>query len=82
MHLQLITPEKILFEGEAAYVQIPGADGEFGVLPGHAPVISTLREGVIAIELSDGEKKEFPVTSGVAEVTPERCTLLVEASPA
>ena len=82
MKTQLITPEKILFEGEAAYVQVPGAEGEFGVLPGHAPTISTLKEGVIAVDLAGGEHKEFPVSSGVAEVTPERVTLLVEVSPA
>lgn len=78
MQVQLITPEKILFEGAASYVQVPGALGEFGVFPGHEPLISTLSPGMVAIELSNGEKREFPVASGVAEVLPERVTLLVE----
>lgn len=78
MKVQLITPERILFEGDAAYVQVCGSQGEFGVLPNHAPFISTLKEGNIAIDLSSGEKKEFHVISGVAEVLPERVTLLVE----
>jgi F-type H+-transporting ATPase subunit epsilon len=77
MHLQLITPEKILFEGAIAQVQVPGSEGEFGVLPGHAPTIATLKEGTVGVELASGEKKEFVIAGGVAEVTPERLTLLV-----
>ncbi len=80
MHLQLITPEKILFEGEATYIGIPGTEGDFGVLDGHAPTISTLKEGVVTVDLAGGEHKEFPILRGVAEVVPERCTLLVEAA--
>jgi F-type H+-transporting ATPase subunit epsilon len=80
MHLQLITPEKILFEGEAAYIGIPGTEGDFGVLDGHAPTISTLKEGVVSVDLISGEHKEFSVLRGVAEVIPERCTLLVEVA--
>jgi F-type H+-transporting ATPase subunit epsilon len=80
MQVKLITPEKILFEGEASYVQVCGSQGEFGVLPNHAPLISTLKEGNIAIDLKNGEKKEFHVTGGVAEVLPEQVTLLVETA--
>ena len=80
MKVQLITPEKILFEDDAAYVQVCGSQGEFGVLPNHAPFISTLKEGNITIDLVGGEKKEFHVVSGVAEVLPERVTLLVETA--
>ncbi len=78
MNVQLITPEKILFEGAANYVQVCGSQGEFGVLPNHAPMVSTLKEGVIGVELATGEKREFNVKSGVAEVSAERVTLLVE----
>ena len=78
MQVQLITPEKILFEGEAAYVQVPGAEGEFGVLPGHMNFVSTLKEGTVEVDVAGGEKKSFPVKGGVAEISPERCTLLVE----
>jgi F-type H+-transporting ATPase subunit epsilon len=77
MQVQLISPEKTLFEGVANYVQIPGILGEFGVLPNHAPFISTLKEGTVAIDLAGGEKKEFPVTGGVAEVQAQRVTILV-----
>lgn len=78
MKAQLITPEKILFEGEIRGVQVPGTEGDFGVLPGHAPFVSTIREGVIEIEAADGEKQNFPVVSGVAEVVPDHIRLLVE----
>ncbi len=78
MKCQLITPEKTLFDGEADYIAIPGAEGEFGVMDGHAPVIATLKEGAVIVELAGGDKKEFVISGGVAEVVPERCTLLVE----
>lgn len=78
MQVQLISPEKTLFEGSATYVQIPGVMGEFGVLPNHAPFISTLKEGTVAVELTGGDKKEFPVSGGVAEVQAEKVTILVE----
>ncbi len=80
MKLQLITPEKIFFEGEIVQAQIPGALGEFGVLPGHAPFISILREGVVTIDLVSGGSKKISVTDGVAEVTPERCIVLVDSA--
>ncbi len=80
MELKIITPEKVLFAGDASMVTVPGADGEFGVLPGHSPVISTLRPGEIVIDLEGGEQKRIPVEGGVAEVTPERVTLLIEAA--
>ncbi len=77
MLLNIITPEKILFEGDAAYVQVCGTMGEFGVLPNHAPLVSSLKAGVIGVDLVGGERKEFVVESGVAEVLPDRVTLLV-----
>ena len=80
MQLQLITPEKILFEGDASYVAVPGTLGDFGVLLGHEPFISTLRPGVVGVDLATGEKKEFSVESGIAEITPEKCVLLVETA--
>lgn len=80
MHLQVITPEKIVLEDEARYVSAPGTLGDFGVLPGHEPFVSTLKPGTVIIELTSGERKEFPVTGGIAEITPDKCTLLVDAA--
>jgi F-type H+-transporting ATPase subunit epsilon len=79
MKVQLITPEKIMFEGDASMVTAPGAEGDFGVLPGHMNLISTLKPGIISIEPSAGEKREVPITGGIAEITPDRATFLIEA---
>ncbi len=78
MHLQLITPERVLFEGEAYMVTAPGVEGDFGVLDGHMPFISTLRPGVIIVDLADGQTHRFTVAGGVAEVVPDRVTILAE----
>ncbi len=78
MHLQLITPEKILFSGEVELATIPGTEGDFGVMTGHAPFISTLREGTITLALPGGEQRTVAVKGGIAEIVPERGTLLIE----
>ena len=57
---------------------MPGAEGDFGVLPGHSPLISTLRTGVITVYEKDKVKKRLFVSGGFAEVTPERCTVLAD----
>ena len=80
MKLQLITPEKIFFEGEVAQVNIPGTEGDFGVLPGHAAFVSTIREGEIVIDLASGETRRVSVTGGIAEVTPEKCVVLADSA--
>lgn len=78
MQLQIITPEKTLFAGDAAMVTVPGTDGEFGVLPGHSHVISTLEKGEVVIDFEGSEQKRIAIASGVAEVTPEKVVLLVQ----
>jgi len=74
----LVMPERELASTEADMVIVPGGDGDFGVLPGHIPMISTVRPGVI--EVQDGGKTtaRFMVAGGFAEVTRERCTVLAE----
>lgn len=79
MMVQFITPEKIFFSGEALMVIVPGMLGEFGVLPGHAPFISTLKPGIVRIDMG-GEQKRVAVLSGIAEVSPERVTILAESA--
>lgn len=78
MDVQLITPETTVFSGTAASVGVPGIMGDFGVLPGHAPFISTIRPGIITIESEAGVRK-LAVKGGIAEVTPERCRLLTQS---
>lgn len=78
MHLSIITPEKILFSAEAEMVVVPGTLGVFGVLPGHAPFVSTIRPGVIVIDTAENAQRKVAIVSGIAEVVPEHCTILAE----
>lgn len=77
MKLDIITPEQILYSADATQVQIPGTLGDFGVLPGHAPFISTLRPGVVQVD-ADGGSRRIAVTGGLAEANPDACTILAE----
>lgn len=74
----LVSPEKLLLSEEVEMVVVPGAEGDFGVLIGHAPLISALRPGVIATYTGTKVKKRIFVAGGFAEVTGERCTVLAE----
>ncbi len=80
-NFELVTPERLLLSGAAEQVLVPGAEGDFTVLPGHAPVISTLRPGIIEITLADGKQRVF-VKKGVAEADPERLTVLAQTAVA
>lgn len=76
--LDIVSPERVIYSGSVYAVQVPGAEGDFGVLPGHAPLMSVVRAGVIRIEGGFDGKREFYVTSGYAEVNAESCTILSE----
>lgn len=76
INTEIVTPEALLFSEEAKIVVIPGEEGEFGVLEKHAPLISTVKTGVLIVETVSGEKKEIFLSGGFAEVTPDRCTIL------
>jgi F-type H+-transporting ATPase subunit epsilon len=78
---ELVTPERLLLSEPAEQVVVPGSEGDFAVLAGHAPVISTLRPGVIEISLPQGRKRIF-VKKGVAEADPERLTVLAQTAVA
>lgn len=69
MRLEVITPDKKLFEGEVDAVTFPGIDGSFQVLKGHAPIISSLKEGKIKVNLSN-EEKDMDMLSGEIENDP------------
>jgi F-type H+-transporting ATPase subunit epsilon len=75
---ELVSPERLLLSEPARLVVIPGEDGDFGVLPGHSPFVSTLRPGTIAIFKDGKVERRIFVAGGFAEVTPERCTVLAE----
>ena len=74
---ELVSPERVLLSIDADQVVVPGSDGEFAVLAGHAPVIATLRPGVLDVTAA-GSKRRLFVKSGFAEVDPSRLTVLAE----
>ncbi|WP_136636725.1 F0F1 ATP synthase subunit epsilon [Pseudooceanicola onchidii] len=73
----LVSPERSLASGTAAQVQIPGADGDLTAMAGHAPLITTLRPGVLHVSGPDGED-DYVVTGGFAEISAEGVTVLAE----
>ncbi|MBX9752601.1 MAG: F0F1 ATP synthase subunit epsilon [Roseococcus sp.] len=80
--LELVSPEKLLLSRAVEMVVIPAAEGEMGVLPGHAPMIVTLRGGTIRVMEGGKDTDRLFVAGGFAEVTPERVTILAdEATP-
>ena len=78
VHLELVTPLELVLARDADMVVVPGSDGDFGVLPGHAPLLSSIRPGVIDVYDRGQIVERIFVDSGFAEVTPERCTVLAE----
>ena len=80
-HFDLVSPEKLLFSGEVEQVDVPGAEGDFGVLAGHAPMVSTLRPGILTVYGAGGEQK-IVVLGGFAEVSAAGLTVLAEGAQA
>jgi F-type H+-transporting ATPase subunit epsilon len=76
-HLDLVSPEKLLFSGDVDQVDVPGSEGDFGVLAGHAPLIATMRPGILTVYRS-GEALKIVVNGGFAEVAPNGLTVLAE----
>ena len=77
---ELVSPEKLLLSKQVALVTVPGGEGDYGVLPGHAPMITTVRPGVIDVyaEGTTSISERIFIAGGFAEVTSERCTVLAE----
>lgn len=75
---ELVSPERLLVSAPVEMVVVPGAEGDFGVLPGHAPMISAVRTGVISIWNGGAVERRIFVAGGFAEVEPDRCTVLAE----
>ncbi|WP_426029978.1 ATP synthase F1 subunit epsilon [Caulobacter sp. DWP3-1-3b2] len=77
LHFSLVAPERELFSGEVDQVDAPGAEGDFGVLPGHAPFMTTLREGRVTVK-DGGATKLFDIQGGFADVGEGGLTILAE----
>ena len=82
VRFELVSPERLLLSEDVHMVVVPGGEGNFGVLPGHALLISTVRPGIIDVYKANQVSERIFVSGGFAEVTPERCTVLAdEAMP-
>jgi F-type H+-transporting ATPase subunit epsilon len=78
-HFDLVSPEKLAFSGEVDQVDIPGAEGDFGVLAGHAPVVAVVRPGILTVT-AGGAKLKIIVLGGLAEVSDKGLTLLADTA--
>jgi F-type H+-transporting ATPase subunit epsilon len=78
LKLELVSPERLLLSEQVEMVLVPGTEGVFGVLPQHAPTLSTLKPGFVEVYQGGAVKERFFVTGGFAEVTPTACTVLVD----
>jgi len=75
---ELVSPERLLVSGEAAQVVVPGTEGQFTFLPGHAPIMSTMKPGVLAVTMQGEPEARIFVRGGFAEGSPESLTVLAE----
>ena len=82
VQFELVSPERLILSTEVEMVVVPGTEGNFGVLPGHAPLISTIRPGTIDIYQGGAVTERIFVVGGIAEVTPARCTVLADEAMA
>jgi F-type H+-transporting ATPase subunit epsilon len=78
-HFELVSPDKISFSGEVDQVDVPGAEGDFGVLAGHAPLISLIRPGMLTV-YAGGQQTKLIVLGGFAEVGPGGLTVLADVA--
>lgn len=76
--LEIITPDRVFYKGEAKMIEMNTSEGEIGVLPGHIPMTVIVKPGILTIYEADGEEKEAALHAGFAEILPEKVTLLAE----
>src|SRR5271154_36914 len=78
-HFDLVSPEKLAFSGEVDQVDVPGVEGDFGVLAGHAPVVAAIRPGILTVT-AGGSKQKIIVLGGLAEVSEKGLTVLADVA--
>src|ERR1700733_6466730 len=78
-HFDLVSPEKLAFSGEVDQVDVPGVEGDFGVLAGHAPVVAAIRPGILTVT-ADGTQQKIIVLGGLAEVSENGLTVLADVA--
>jgi F-type H+-transporting ATPase subunit epsilon len=78
-HFDLVSPEKLAFSGEVDQVDVPGIEGDFGVLAGHAPVVAAVRPGILTV-ISGGTQQKIIVLGGLAEMSDKGLTVLADVA--
>ena len=78
-HFDLVSPEKLAFSGEVDQVDVPGVEGDFGVLAGHTSVVAAVRPGILTVT-TGGTQQKFIVLGGLAEVSEKGLTVLADVS--
>lgn len=78
MQLDIIAPDTNLYSGEVSSIILPGTDGELGILNSHAPLITTLKKGIVKIKTSNGSEETFETNGGVVEVLNNKVIVLAE----
>jgi F-type H+-transporting ATPase subunit epsilon len=81
LHFEFVSPESVLFSGDVDQVDLPGIEGDLGVLPGHAPMVTLLRPGIITI-IREGQREPVVVVGGFAEMGPGGLTVLADRAGA
>ena len=81
LHFEFVSPENVLFSGDVDQVDLPGSEGDMGILAGHAPLVTTLRPGIVTI-FRGGAREAVVVTGGFAEVGPGGLTVLADRAVA
>lgn len=80
MRVEVVSSEKSLYDGEAVMIVAPGVEGELGILPRHAPLLTAIKPGVLKINLADGGEELLYVSGGVLEVQPQKVTVLADTA--
>ena len=81
LHFELVTPDKLVMSDDVHMVVVPGTEGESGIMAGHAPYMTTLRDGEIAVyRTATGEPERIPVSGGFADVSERGLTVLAESA--
>lgn len=76
---EIVSQDRMVYEGDADMVIVPGSDGQMGILPRHAPLLSTLKYGILTVR-NQGQEEHFTIAGGVVEIQPEIITVLADAA--
>lgn len=80
LFVDVVSAEEGIFSGEAAFVALPGQEGELGILPGHVPLITRIRPGAVRVKTPEGKEENIFVAGGILEVQPDRVTVLADTA--